>query len=84
MLSCLSIAALWLSAGLALLCVMFYCVFVTFPFGVLCQVWYLTVSIPDLCLLTYFHNWKIPTCDALEYIVCESEYEGFMKIQAYV
>ena len=33
---------------------MFSCVFVTFPCGVLGQVWYLIVSIPDLCLLTYF------------------------------
>ena len=28
--------------------------FVTFPCGILGQVWYLIVSIPDLCLLTYF------------------------------
>ena len=39
---------------LALLHVMFSCGFVTFPYGVLCQVWYLIVSIPDLCLLSYF------------------------------
>ena len=38
---------------LALLCVVFLC-FVTFPCSVLGQVWYLIVSIPDLCLLTYF------------------------------
>ena len=38
---------------LALLCVMFYCDFVTFPRGVLGQVWYLIVSIPDLCPLSY-------------------------------
>ena len=25
-----------------------YCVFVTFPFGILGQVWYLIVSFPDL------------------------------------
>ena len=31
------------------------CVFVTFPYGVLGQVWYLIVSIPDLCLLSYFY-----------------------------
>ena len=31
------------------------CVFVTFSVGVLVQVWYLIVSIPDLCLLTYFN-----------------------------
>ena len=29
-------------------------VFFTFPCGVLGQVWSLIVSIPDLCLLTYF------------------------------
>ena len=33
---------------LALLCMVFSCVFVTFPFGVLGQVWYLIVSIPDI------------------------------------
>ena len=35
----------------ALLYVMFSCVFVTFSYGVLGQVCYLIVSIPDLCLL---------------------------------
>ena len=40
---------------LALLYVMFSCVLVTFPCGVLCQVWYLIVLIPDLCL-TYFRQ----------------------------
>ena len=51
MLSYLFIAALWSPAGkgLNLLCG----VFVTFPCGVLGQVWHLIVSIPDLCLLTY-------------------------------
>ena len=39
---------------LALLCVMFSCVFVTFPYGNLGQVWYLIVSIPDLCLIPYY------------------------------
>ena len=39
---------------LALLYVIFSCVFVTFPYGVLGQVWYLIVSIPDICLLPYF------------------------------
>ena len=31
-----------------------YCDFVTFPFGILGQVWYLIVSIPDPCWLSYF------------------------------
>ena len=32
---------------------MFYCVFLIFPCCILGQVWYLIVSISDLCLLTY-------------------------------
>ena len=61
MLSCLFIAALWSPAG-SLVCGVLLC-FVTFPCGVLDLVWYLIVSIPDLCLLTYFHratcNWPL-------------------------
>ena len=38
---------------LALVCDV-YCDFVTFPFGILGQVWYLIVSIPDPCCLSYF------------------------------
>ena len=34
----------------------FVCVFVTFPCGVLGQVWYLIVSFSDLCLLSYFYE----------------------------
>ena len=57
MLSRLFIAALRSPAGKrgtsSLLFVMFYCVFVTFPCGILGQVWYLIVSIPDLCRLSF-------------------------------
>ena len=38
---------------LALVCDI-YCDFVTFPFGFLGKVWYLIVSIPDPCCLSYF------------------------------
>ena len=38
---------------LALVCDV-YCDFVTFPFGILGQVWNLIVSIPDPCCLSYF------------------------------
>ena len=31
-----------------------YCISVTFPCGILGQVWYLIVSFPDLCILSYF------------------------------
>ena len=59
MFSCLFIAALWSPVGKglassALLYAMIYCGFVTFPCGVLGQMWYLIVLIPDLRLLTYF------------------------------
>ena len=55
-LSCLFIVALWSPAGKGLTSwlssVMFNCVFVTFPCGILGQVWYLIVSIPDRCHLS--------------------------------
>ena len=53
--SCSLVVTCWERADLlALLYVMFSCVVVTFPYGVLGQVWYLIVSIPDLCLLPDF------------------------------
>ena len=59
MLSRLFFAALWSPAGGGraswLLFVVFNCGFVTFPCGILGQVWYLTVLIPDLCRLSYFN-----------------------------
>ena len=58
MFSRLFIAALWSPAwkGLAtwLSFVMFNCVFVAFPCGILGQVLHFIVSIPDLCHLSYF------------------------------
>ena len=60
MLSHLVIAALWSAVGKGLtswlLFVMFNCIFFTFPFDILGQVWYLIVSTPDLCHLSYFNN----------------------------
>ena len=41
-----------LATWLPLVCTVFLR-FVTFPCGVLGQVWYFIVSIPDLCLLPY-------------------------------
>ena len=52
------ITALWSPVGKGLTSwlsfVMLNCVFVTFPCGILGQVWYMIVSIPDLFLLSYF------------------------------
>ena len=39
--------------GSRLWCLLWVC---HFPIGILGQVWYLIVSIPDLCILTYFKN----------------------------
>ena len=43
---------------LDLICLMFFfvCVLFTFPYGILGQVWYLIVSIPDFCHPSYFAN----------------------------
>ena len=49
------VSSCWERADLlALLCAIFSCVFVTFPYGILGQVWFLIISILDLCLLPYF------------------------------
>ena len=66
MLSCLFIAALWSPAGKGLTSWLSYIYdlilcFVTFPCDVLDQVWYVIVSIPNLCLLSYFgiSSWSV-------------------------
>ena len=54
----LFIDTVWSPAGKGLTSwlsfVMSNCVFVTFPCGILGQVWNLVVSIPDRCPLSYF------------------------------
>ena len=85
MLSRLFIAAVWLPAGnwlvSLLLFVMFDCIVVTSPCGILGQVWYLIVSFPDLCHLYYFefsfkkdnnNNEKYPVCKELTYLLEKS------------
>ena len=77
MLSRLFIAALWSPAGKGLaswlLLVMFNCDYFTFPCGILDQVWYLIVSIPDLCRLSNFvenvQNMK-PVQNCTGFILC--------------
>ena len=63
MLSRLLIAALWTPAGKGLTSwfsfVVLICMVVTFPFGILGQVWYLIVLIPDLCPFSKFHTVRI-------------------------
>ena len=57
---------------LALLYVMFYCVFCYFPCGVLGQVWLLITSIPDLCLLTYFK------ANVVFFVICFLSFVSFL------
>ena len=45
---------------------MFYCIFVTFPCGVLGQEWFLVISINDLCLIPYFKNERLISIFRLE------------------
>ena len=57
----------WEKADLLALVGDVYCIFNTFPCGILGQVWYLIVSFPDLCCLSYFdffllHMRIIETC----------------------
>ena len=51
---CCLVVTCWERADLLALVCDVYCVFVIFSCGILGQVWYLIVSIPDLCHLSYF------------------------------
>ena len=51
---CCLVVTCWERADLLALVGDVYCIFVTFPCGILCQVWYLIVSFPDLCRLSDF------------------------------
>ena len=54
---CSLVVTCWERADiLAVLCVMSYCVIVTFPCGVLGKVWCFIVSITVHCFLPYFEN----------------------------
>ena len=61
MLSRLFLATLWspegkgLTSWLMYVCDV-YCDCVTFPFGILGQVWFLIVLTPDFCCLSYFES----------------------------
>ena len=51
---CRLVVTCWERAAiLALLYMVVSCAFVTLPYGVLDQMSYLNVSLPDICLLTY-------------------------------
>ena len=51
---CCLVVTCWKRADLLALVGDVYYNFVTFPCGIMGQVWYLIVSFPDLCRLSYF------------------------------
>ena len=51
---CCLVVTCWKRADLLALVGDVYCIFVTFPCGILGQVWYFIVSFPHLCILSYF------------------------------
>ena len=51
---CCLVVTCWERADLMALVGDVYCIFVTFPCGILGQVWYLIVSFPNLCHLLSF------------------------------
>ena len=63
--------------------VMFNCVFVTFPCGILGKVWYLIVSIPDLFRFSYFDDADTKyqeTKDVCPFITnCVTEFEAIFR-----
>ena len=62
---CSLVVKCWESTDLLdLLFMMLSCVFVTFAYGALGRVWHLIVSIPDLCLLSYFESVTCLASDA--------------------
>ena len=72
--SCSLVVICWERANfMALYYEMYSCVFVTFPYGILGQVWYLIVLIPDLCLHPSF-------VEKMQTIVCVSNYGPLLFI----
>ena len=52
---CWLVVTCWERADLFALVGDVYCIFVTFPCGIMDQVWYLIVLFPEFCLLFYFY-----------------------------
>ena len=50
---CCIVVTCWERTDLLALVDDIYCIFVTFPCEILSQLWYLIVSLPDLCLFSY-------------------------------
>ena len=53
---CCLVVTRWERADLLALVGDVYCIFAAFPCGILGHAWYLIVSFPDLCTLSYFQT----------------------------
>ena len=73
---CCLVVTCWERADLLALVGDVYCVFVTCPCGILGQVFYLIVSITDLCRLYYFCKFS----EQMKIIKLNCNYEHFSKI----
>ena len=58
--NCCLVVTCWERADLLALVGDVYCISITFQCDILDQVWYLIVSFPDLCILSYFKNITFP------------------------
>ena len=68
--NCCLVVICWERADLLAIVGDVFCIFVTFPCGILGQVWYLIVSFPDLCRLSYFYSQKD------QYLVFKTNYDS--------
>ena len=82
--TCLFICALWSPAGKGLTSwlsfVVSNCEFVTFPSVSWVRLWYLNVSIPDLCTLTYYGS---DLCLNKKFVMHSCAKTGLNPIQEY-
>ena len=63
--------------GSRLWCLLWVC---HFPIGILGQVWYLIVSIPDFCTLTYFNSYHLRTNSLQRQSVGDKSFHGHSKV----
>ena len=68
---------------LALVCDL-YCDFVTFPFGILGQVWYLILSIPDPCCLSYCVGLCFSMRYLMSFLALQSSWGSVLKYRHYL
>ena len=63
------VVTFWERADLLALVGDVFCIHITFPYGILGQVWYVIVSFPDRCRLSYF-NCPLNVMKLLVFCVC--------------